>query len=1048
MKRLSILFAYMTAVLFTAGIFSCSNLISQTENSSSYNQNSFYGAYIKINVGTSTARTVFPTTEVSLLTDLVLKGTKLGDTETTLGSWESFSSMQSATVAVPTGTWNFTLTAKCGGSTYSGTAEKVITIGENALSFTLSLCDTGTSEGSFSITISYASASQADSVSYAIASLENLDGTMVNGIGQQNLVPESNSVLFAKNGIPVGTYRAKIYFYATKDGTDYEIATYQELVQVASGVSSTATRSLTSLDEVSTVTYELNGGSLADGSTLQETFTRHTSITLPQNLSHTYYTFGGWYTDKNCTAGKEISEITNMAGNITVWAKWIADEYTITYHCNGGTNSKTAVTTYTVEDDVTLVAATLTGKAFANWYESEDFSTERITGWSAGERHTDITLYAKWADANANSIVEKIKSMTESGTIVATGDFYTHSINRFCKINDALKTLASTRPEVLVTLDLSDVTGVSWLNGADSSNSSYSFYGCTNLSGVILPDTVRSIGNYAFGGCINCTVTLGANLVSTSSYLSTALNGCKGIIIKDGVTDISGNSLRGSTTIESVTIPQSVISMDYGAFYGCTLLSAVHYTGDITGWLGIAFSNESANPCCNGAALYIQGELASNVTIPDGVESIGSYAFSGCTLLESVIIPDSIKSIGEYAFNGCSNCTVTLGKNCGYGSSLNGCKAVVIKEGVTSISGYAFSGCTTLKTVTIPESVTSIGEYAFKSCNSLEAVYYNGDLTSWLGISFGNENANPCRNRTALYIQNELVTDLSISADIESIGSYAFCGCTSIESITIGGGIESIGSFAFYYCTSLKNMTIGDGVTSIGISAFSHTGLENVTISGNVERIENNAFESCSSLTSATIGNTVKTIGSGVFYECRLLASVTIGNNVTSIGGYAFYNCSALKSAKLGTGVTSIGERAFYNCSALTNITIPSNVTSIGGYAFMYCTSLASVTIPSGVTSIDICTFSDCTSLSSITIGSNVTSIGNYAFRNCTSLETITIPASITKFITCAFYNCTALVTISFSGTKAQWNAITKGYQWNYKVPATSVICSNGSVSL
>ena len=919
--------------------------------------------------------------------------------------------MQSATVAVPTGTWNFTLTAKCGGSTYSGTAEKVITIGENALSFTLSLCDTGTSEGSFSITISYASASQADSVSYAIASLENLDGTMVSGIDQQNLVPESNSVLFAKSGIPVGTYRAKIYFYATKDGTDYEIATYQELVQVASGVSSTANRSLTSLDEVSTVTYELNGGSLADGSTLQETFTRHTSITLPQNLSRTYYTFGGWYTDKNCTIGKEISEITNMAGNITVWAKWIADEYTITYHCNGGTNSETAVATYTVEDDVTLVVATLTDMAFAGWYESEDFSTNRVTGWSAGEWHSDITLYAKWADADADSIVEKIKNMTESGAIVATGDFYTHSIFRFCKINDALKTLASTRPEVLVTLDLSEVTGLSSLDAASSSSSSYSFYGCTNLSGVILPDTVRSIGIGAFGGCINCTVTLGANLVSTSSYLSTALNGCKGVIIKDGVTNISGNSLIDSTTIESVTIPQSVISMDYSAFYGCTSLTAVHYTGDITEWLGIAFSDESANPCCNGAALYIQGELASNVTIPDGVESIGSYAFSGCTSLESVIIPDSIKSIGDYAFNGCSNCTVTFGTNFVNGSytsssSLNncltGCKAVVIKEGVTSISSYAFSGCTTLKTVTIPESVTSIGEYAFKSCNSLEAVYYNGDLTSWLGISFGNENANPCRNRTALYIQNELVTDLSISADIESIGSYAFYGCTSIESVTIGNNVTSIGREAFYYCKSLKNMTIGDGVTSIGISAFSHTGLESVTISGNVERIENNAFESCSSLTSATIGNTVKNIGSGVFYECRLLASVTIGNNVTSIGSEAFYNCLSLKKVVIPDSVTNIGGYAFCNCKALTSAKLGSGVTSIGEQAFYNCSALTNITIPS-----------------------NVTSIGNYAF-----------------------YNCSALGTIEFSGTKAQWNAITKGYQWNYNVPATSVTCSNGSVSL
>ena len=100
-------------------------------------------------------------------------------------------------------------------------------------------------------------------------------------------------------------------------------------------------------------------------------------------------------------------------------------------------------------------------------------------------------------------------------------------------------------------------------------------------------------------------------------------------------------------------------------------------------------------------------------------------------------------------------------------------------------------------------------------------------------------------------------------------------------------------------------------------------------------------------------------------------------------------------------------------------------MTIIGNYAFSGCTGLTSIVIPDGVTSI-----------------------GDYAFQNCTGLTSIVIPDSVTSIGERAFSYCKNLRSISFAGTVYQWNAITKGSNWKYEVPATEVICSDGTVPL
>ena len=237
---------------------------------------------------------------------------------------------------------------------------------------------------------------------------------------------------------------------------------------------------------------------------------------------------------------------------------------------------------------------------------------------------------------------------------------------------------------------------------------------------------------------------------------------------------------------------------------------------------------------------------------------------------------------------------------------------------------------------------------------------------------------------------------------VTSIGSYAFNHCSSLTSVTIPDSVTSISRGTFYYCSSLTNVTIPDSVTSIGEMAF----------------------DSCTSLTSVTIPDSVTSIGNQAFYRCASLTSFTIPNGITSIGEWTFCACSSLTSVTIPDGVTSIGSDAFRSCTSLTSVTIPDSVTSIGDGAFHSCSSLTNVTIPNGITSIE-----------------------EWTFYNCSSLTSVTIPYSVTSIRQDALSGCTSLASIHYNGTKAQWNAISKGYDWNSGTGRYTIYCIDGNIS-
>lgn len=150
------------------------------------------------------------------------------------------------------------------------------------------------------------------------------------------------------------------------------------------------------------------------------------------------------------------------------------------------------------------------------------------------------------------------------------------------------------------------------------------------------------------------------------------------------------------------------------------------------------------------------------------------------------------------------------------------------------------------------------------------------------------------------------------------------------------------------------------------------------------------------------------------------------GITVETIGHTAF-RYSPVTSVTIPDSVTFISDSAFAYCSQLTNISIPNSVTAIGSFAFEGCTKLESITLPSSLLTISEFLFYDCSQLTTIHIPDSVSSIRTYAFYNCGKLETIRIPVSVTSIGSYAFDDCPSSMTVTYSGSKKQWDAITKG---------------------
>ena len=532
---------------------------------------------------------------------------------------------------------------------------------------------------------------------------------------------------------------------------------------------------------------------------------------------------------------------------------------------------------------------------------------------------------------------------------------------------------------------------------------------------AIIPNSVTSIGNYAFYNCSKLTsVTIPEGVTTIGDYTFYNCSQLTNIEIPNSVTSMGYGVFRDCTSLTNVTIGSGVTNILNNIFNGCNKLESINVSEEnktYSGVDGILYNKEQTEIICIPIAI-------KEVSIPDTIIEIENGMFDSCRSLTSVTIGRGVADIGNIAFSKCSkleNINVSE-KNANY-SSVGGIlynkqrtemimvpratKEVDVPNTVTKIKNYAFYNCDNLKMITIGDRVTDIEieEVSFYNCSELKSINVSNNNTAYSSIDGILYN----KEQTRLVKVPRTVEKVLMPGTIETIGNYAYNDCTNLSDIVIRNGVKTIESYAFNNCSRLKNINIPNSVTRIESCAFNNCGnLNNVIIGNGVNYIDNDAFYDCTNLNSINVSedNSFYSSQKGILYNKdqttiikvpRKISSLEILNTVTSIGNYAFYNCSKLTSITIPEGVTTIGDYAFYNCSALTSVTIGKSVTSIGNYAFYNCSKLTSVTIPEGVTTIGDYTFYNCSALTSVTIGKSVTSIGNEAFSNCRNLEDITV---------------------------------------------------------
>ena len=366
---------------------------------------------------------------------------------------------------------------------------------------------------------------------------------------------------------------------------------------------------------------------------------------------------------------------------------------------------------------------------------------------------------------------------------------------------------------------------------------------------VSIPSFVTSIGDEAFKDC-------------------TSLNG---VTIGNSITNI-GSFAFFHCNLSSVTIPSSVISIGDSAFGGSSSLTNITVNAlnpNYASAAGVLFNKNLTE------LIQCPGDLVGSYNIPNSVTSIEADAFDGCESLTNVTIGNSVTSIGGNAFADCFGLT-----------------GVTVGNSVTSIGDYAFYRCTSLASVTIPNSVTSIGTNAFFLCYRL--------------------------------------SNLTIPSSVTNIGGHAFDSCSGLTSVTFSNSLTSIGDFAFDGCSGLSSVTIPNSVTSIGDSAFDGcSSLTNIAV---------NALNPSYASSVGVLFN--RNLTELIQYPGGLVGSYNVPHSVTSIGTNAFDGCSSLTSVTIPNSVTTIGGHAFNGCSSLTNVAIPGSVTIIGDGAFEGCSSL------------------------------------------------------------------------------------------------------------
>ena len=600
---------------------------------------------------------------------------------------------------------------------------------------------------------------------------------------------------------------------------------------------------------------------------------------------------------------------------------------------------------------------------------------------------------------------------------------------------------------------------------------SFAFNGCSNLSGkVMFPSTLKRInnnaftsdnritelifndkstalylGNNAFNGCASLSNIHFSNNLNALTYSNSSSNyifsGCtnlKELNIPGGIGTIPTYLFYTIPALEKITVGEGITQINDGAFdSSASTLKEVYLPSTLTVIANGLFQNysklEKINPTED-----------CNINIPEGVETIDSNAFYGCSSLSGkVIFPSTLKKINDNAFfanekitdfifndestelylvyRAFGNCTLLSNihfsdklKNltCGnsyYNNIFSGCtnlKELNIPGSIGTFATYLFNSAPALEKITVGEGITQINDGSFdSSATTLKEVHIPSTLTVIANGLFQNysklEKINPTED-----------CNINIPEGVETIDSNAFYGCSSLSGkVIFPSTLKKINDNAFFANEKITDFIFNDESTELYLvyRAFGNcTLLSNIHFSDKLKNLTcgnsyyNNIFSGCTNLKELNIPGSIGTFATYLFNSAPALEKITVGEGITQINDGSFDgSATTLKEVHLPSTLTVIANGLFQNYSKLErinptedyNINIPEGVETIDSYAFQSCKSLVGkMKFPSTLRNINSYAFHDCTELtgdngSLFTSDLKIENIGYYAFSGCTKLN-------------------------------------------------------------
>ena len=617
-------------------------------------------------------------------------------------------------------------------------------------------------------------------------------------------------------------------------------------------------------DDVPVVSLSLNGGGSLNGASDEILVDRDAEYGTLPTPTRTGHTFDGWYT--KATGGTKVTGSTTITTNSShaLYAHWMPNAYTVTFNPNGGScSTESKIVTYGASYG-TLPTPVQVGMTFEGWFTLQN-DGDQILSTDTFRTLADIVVYAHWTtatytltfNANGGSVTPTTKMVAYGSPygelpIPTRSDIYAqdYAFTGWRTIDGSAiedyKIVEIQQSQVLYAnwvkchYDLRDDRAIlTWcqesgdffipakVDGHPVVGIESAFSGQSSLTSVAMPNTITTIGPYAFCDCRNLTnITISASVTSIGSDAFLGCTNLTSVLIPACVTNIGYSAFEDCSSLSGLVIPDGIADIGDRVFLRCRNLTAVDIPNSVTNI---------------GSYAFCACDRLMSVTMPNGLMCIGDRAFCSCgELTGALAVPDSVTSIGELAFYGCTNLD-----------------SVTIGNGVTNIGHNAFGGCSGLTSVTISNCVANIGQYAFAGCSGLTSVMISNCVAN-----IGYSAFNGCLG----------LSSVIIGSGVTNIDDSAFYGCSRLANMTIPDSVTSIGNNAFSGCSGLTRVSIPDSVTRIGSSSFSGcSGLTSVTIPDSVKSIGPFAFKDCSNLTHAYVPSALRSSMSsyyGVFEGC------------------------------------------------------------------------------------------------------------------------------------------------------------------------------------